>query len=539
MGAKNCPETARQKMINMMYIVLTAMLALNVSAEVLQAFRLIDASLIHTLEAVNNKNQQIYSSFEQAYLENPAKVEEWKQKADQVQRSSKELQDYISKLKEDQVIYSGSERVSEKNPYDPELHYLVTMNNDSLEIKKEDDLNGTSEFMIKQKRAAELREKITTYKNSLVALIGDNEPELTETILSTLETADPVAAKNPNKEKNTWESVHFENTPLAAILTVLSKIQIDVRNAEANVLTYLYSQIDAGSFKFNKLGARIIANSNIVFQGEPYEAEVFLAAEDTTATAENQPVIYINGRQVEVADGKAVYKVGTNEPGIFKWSALIKYKTPDGNYKEYKKEQTYQVTKPSITMSATKMNVFYKGLDNPFDISGGLPKEDLEIEMENGKWVKSGDAYLIRPTELDEQGKRTKITVYANVNGTRKVVGTSFWRVKKVPDPVAQVAGKSGGDLRKEVLAIQDGVLAVLEDFDFDFKYKVTQFELGTTGSDGYYVGKASKSNRFTAEQKELLKRANPGSKVFIDNIKAIGDDGSTRDLKGITFTVK
>jgi gliding motility-associated protein GldM len=185
------------------------------------------------------------------------------------------------------------------------------------------------------------------------------------------------------------------------------------------------------------------------------------------------------------------------------------------------------------------MNVFYKGIDNPFDIAGGIPKEDLEVEMTNGKAVKSGDAYIIQPTELDEQGKKTKVTVYANINGTRKLVGTTNWRVKKVPDPVAQVGGKSGGDIRKEVLTIQDGVLAVLEDFDFDFKYKVTQFELGTTGAGGYYVGKVSKSNRFTAEQKELLKRANPESKVFIDNIKAIGDDGSTRDLKGITFTVK
>jgi gliding motility-associated protein GldM len=234
-----------------------------------------------------------------------------------------------------------------------------------------------------------------------------------------------------------------------------------------------------------------------------------------------------------------MYKVSTSEPGIFKWSGLIKYKTPDGIFKDYKFEQTYQVTKPSITMSATKMNVFYRGIDNPFDISGGIPKEDLEIEMENGKVVKSGDAFVVRPIELDELGKRTKITVFANVNGTRKMVGTSNWRVKKVPDPVAQVGGKSGGDIRKEVLTIQDGVMAVLEDFDFDFKYKVTSFDLQTTGSGGYVVIKKSNSNRFTSEQKELLKKANPESLVYIGNIKALGDDGSTRDIKGITFTVK
>jgi len=533
MGAKNCPETPRQKMINMMYIVLTAMLALNVASEVLEAFRLIDSSLIHTLSAVDMKNQQIYTSFEQAYIENPAKVQEWKQKADQVQNITKKLNDYISNMKKELVIYSGSELISPENPYEPGTFILVTQEGDSLEIKKQDDLNGTSEFMIKQKKAEELKAEINAYKNELVSVLGEDEPELKETVLRALETPDPTGSGA--RDKKTWESLHFENTPMAAILTVLSKTQIDVKNSESNVLNYLFSQIDAGSFKFNKLGARIIANSNIVFKGEPYEAEVFLAAEDTT----QQPEIMINGRAAEVKEGKAVYKVSTSEPGIFKWNGLIKYKTPDGIFKDYKFEQTYQVTKPSITMSATKMNVFYKGIDNPFDISGGIPKEDLEVEMTNGKAVKSGDAFVIQPNELDEQGKKTKITVYANINGTRKLVGTTNWRVKKVPDPVAQIGGKSGGDIRKEVLTIQDGVLAVLEDFDFDFKYKVTQFELGTTGSGGYYVGKLSNSNRFTTEQKELLKRVNPESKVFIDKIKALGDDGSTRELKGISFTVK
>ncbi len=533
MGAKNCPETPRQKMINMMYIVLTAMLALNVSSEVLEAFKLIDSSLIHTLNTVDLKNQQIYSSFDQAYMENPAKVQEWKQKADEVKIKSKEISQYISLLKENLVKYSGSEIINENNPYDPRRFNLVVEKGDTLEIKKEDDLNGTSEFMITQGNAAVLKEKIVAYKNEMIKLLEDDDEYIKQTILSTLETSDPIPGKI--SDKKTWESLHFENTPLAAILTVLSKIQIDVKNTEANMLSYLYSQIDAGSFKFNKLGARVIANSNVLFQGESYVAEVFLAAEDTT----QQPEIFINGKPAEVADGKAIYKVGTNDPGVFKWSGLIKYKTPDGVFKDYKFEQTYQVTKPGITMSATRMNVFYRGLDNPFDIASGIPKEDLEVEMTNGKVTKSGDAFVIRPTELDEQGKRTKVSVYANINGVRKLVGTTDWRVKKVPDPVAQVAGLSGGDIRRERLQVEDGIMAVLEDFDFDFKYKVTEFEIQTTIAGGYIDRKTSKSNRFTPEQKEQLRRVQPESIVYISNIKAVGDDGSTRDLDPISFKVR
>jgi len=532
MGAKNCPETPRQKMINMMYIVLTAMLALNVAAEVLQAFRLIDASLINTLDAVNDKNKQIYSSFEQAYLENPAKVQEWKDKADKVQENSKELLNYLYQLKEDLVNYSGSELVNKDNPYDPEMHYLITLKGDTLKIVKDDDLNGTSEFMIKQNKAAELKEKLIAYKTSLVSILGEDDADLKQTILKTLETDDPQVTEG---DKNTWESMHFENTPLAAILTVLSKTQIDVKNTESNMLNFLYAQIDAGSFKFNKLGARVIANSNIVFQGEPYVAEVFLAAEDTT----QQPQIFINGKPAEVSEGKAIYKVSTNESGVFKWNGLIKYKTPDGIFKDYKFEQSYQVTKPGITMSATRMNVFYRGLDNPFDIAGGIPKENLEIEMTNGKITKSGDAFVVRPTELDEQGKRTKITVYANMNGVRKLLNTTDWRVKRVPPPVAQIAGLSGGDIRKERLQIEDGVMAVLLDFDFDFKYKVTEFEIQTSISGGYTDIKKSKSNRFTPEQKEQLKRVQPESIVYIGSIKAVGDDGSTLDLNPISFKVR
>jgi gliding motility-associated protein GldM len=534
MGSKNCPETPRQKMINMMYIVLTAMLALNVSAQVLEAFRIVDSSLLHTLKAVGNKNNQIYSSFEQAYRENPTKVEEWKEKADLVKSSTTEIITYISLLKEEMINYSESIKVDAENPLKPEDFFFVTVTGDTLIIKKQDDLNSPSELMITQKRAFDLNDKITEFRNGLVDLLDENDVELKESILKELETLDPPS--KTKEDQQTWETEYFLDKPLVAILTLLSKIQIDVKNSESNMINYLYAQIDAGSFKFNKLGARVIANSNIVLQGEAYEALVFLAAEDTT----QHPQIFINSREVEVVDGMANYNVNTTEPGVFKWSGLIKYKTPGGIIKNYEFEQEYQVTQPSVTMSATNMNVFYHGIENPFDVlAGGIPKEDLIVTMTNGVVVKSGNEYIIKPNALDELGRRTIVTVSSNIGGEQRVVGTSDWRVKQVPDPVAQVDSKSGGDIRKEVLNIQDGVRAVLVDFDFDFKYKVTEFNVETTGVAGYTVNKKSNSNRFTPEQKDQLKRARLQSVVYISNIKAIGDDGTTRDLAPITFKIR
>jgi gliding motility-associated protein GldM len=536
MGAKNCPETPRQKMINMMYIVLTAMLALNVAAQVLEAFRVVDASLMQTLEAVDMQNAQIYSSFEQAYIENPKKVEEWKKKADAVRDKSEEIITYVSLLKDEVIHYSGSEPVNEDNPMHDEGFYHVTVDGDTIQADKQDDLNGPSELMITQERAKELKQKIVDYRNFLVSQIDDEDVELKQTILSELDTSDPLKRSKDEAGSKSWESEYFEDKPLVAVITLLSKIQIDVKNSEANLAKYLYSEIDAGSFKFNRLGARVIANSNVVLQGDEYVAEVFLAAEDTT----QQPEIFINNRAVEVKDGKAIYRGSTNTPGVFKWSGLIKYKTPGGIIKSYPFEQEYQVSKPTVTMSASKMNVFYKGLKNPFEVGGGaIPNENLDVDMTNGKVTKVGGAYVIEPEQLDELGKRTKVSVYANIGGTRRLIGTTDWRVKQVPDPVAQVNQTSGGNIKKELLVIQDGVMAVLEDFDFEFGYTVTEFTLQTTGAGGYTNPYLSKSNRFTKEQLNALKRVNTNSKVYIGDIKAKGDDGSIRNLAPIIFTVK
>lgn len=522
-------------MINMMYLVLTAMLALNVASEVLEAFRVVDSSLLQTVKAVDMKNAQIYSSFEQAFAENPSKVEEWKSKADEVRQSTRSMISYISQLKEKLVRDSGSKLINEENQFSSEDFHFIAENGDTLKIMKEDDLNSPSELMITQKNAEELKEKIITYKNELITLIAEDNVELKESILRDLETADPPPNLKEGGENKSWETQYFLDKPLVAILTLLSKMEIDVKNSEANLINYLFAQIDAGSFKFNKLGAQVIANSNLILQGDEYVAEVFLAAEDTT----QQPQIFIKDQEVEVKDGKAIYRVKANDPGEFSWGGLIKYKTPAGIIKNYEFEQKYQVTKPSVTMSATNMNVFYRGLDNPFDIGGGgIPKENLEVRMTNGTIVKSGDSYVIKPTDLDEQGRRTTVSVYANVGGERRLVDTTPWRVKKVPDPVAQVNGQSGGTIRKEVLAIQDGILAVLEDFDFDFKYTVTQFDIQTSGGGGYVNFYRSETNRFTPEQKIELNRLNAQSLVYIANIKAIGDDGEERDLDPIAFTI-
>jgi gliding motility-associated protein GldM len=336
--------------------------------------------------------------------------------------------------------------------------------------------------------------------------------------------------------RKSWEIQHFESKPLAGILAVMSKLQIDVKNSEANLINYLYSKIDASSYKFNKLRAQVIANSGMILQGDEYTAEIFLAAIDTTL----YPEIYVHNTLIPIVDGKATYRVRANEPGTFKWSGVLKYKTPDNLVRSYAFDKEYQVTRPSVTISPTKMNVFYKGIPNPVDVSvPAVAKENLRVDMTNGRITPVGNVLMVYPVELDEMGRKTTVSVYATIAGSERLMGTMNFRVKKVPDPLAQISNKSGGNIKKEDLIIEDGMMAVLKDFDFELRFTVTQFDVSLTGAGGYVNTWKSNNNRFTADQKNQFKNLSTGSIVYFDNIKAHGDDGTDRTLDPISFKIR
>lgn len=538
MSSKNCPESTRQKMINMMYLVLTAMLALNVASEVLESFRIVDASLSQTLVNVNRKNAQIYSAFEAAYVENPTKVKEWKDKSDLVKQRTIELIEKITNLKEKLVVASGGVPLSAEGPdyfLASDQPLIINTKGDTILIKKEDDLNTPSEIMITQKNAEDLKESIIEYRNFVVSFL-DEGSLLRENILKQLDTSDPKINLKEGGEKKSWEILHFESKPLIAVITLLSKMQIDIQNAESNIITALFSQIDAASFKFNKLGARFLAKSTYVLEGDNFEAEIFLAAEDTT----QQPEIFVNNNKLIMRDGKGIYRTTATQVGTFKWGGLIKYKTPDGNINSYPFQGEYQVGRPSVTISPTKMNVFYLGIANPIKVSvPGVASENLEIDISNGRIEKVGEDYFVYPSKLDVLGKSTTVSVVARIGTEKRPMGSMVFRVKEVPTPTATIAGINGGNIRKEELMAEDGIFAELKDFDFDLKFRVTQFDITITGAGGYVKTFKSNSNKFTADQRDQISKLVQGSLIFIDNITARGDDGTNRPLAPISFKIR
>jgi gliding motility-associated protein GldM len=348
----------------------------------------------------------------------------------------------------------------------------------------------------------------------------------------------------------------FQASPLIASITLLSKLQSDIRNSEAETLNFLLQQIDAGAFKFNKLVPTIITNSNYIMRGNEYKAEVFIAATDTT----QQPEVLVGKYETTVnADGDEEYHmIGTDYEtltvdergrGIYRrkptalgekaWGGLIRMRAPDGNFRSFPFEANYTVAPPNVAVSATAMNVFYVSLDNPVDISvsGG---EKVTATMTNG-FIKRGTtkkyrgSFIASPTT---PGKMANVTVTAEVNGVRRSFPPIEFRVETVPDPVAKVDGKKSGAISLARLKMQAAVFAELENFLFDTHFDITGFTVEITDR-GYTTGLPSTSHRITEAQKTLINRLKRDSRITFTDIKAIGADGRQRSLPPIVLRIE
>jgi gliding motility-associated protein GldM len=320
------------------------------------------------------------------------------------------------------------------------------------------------------------------------------------------------------------------------VITILSKMQGDVRNAEAEMLNFLLGQVDAGSIPFNAIRAVVIPNSNYIFRGQEYRAEVFLAAYDSTKMPEVQ---LSDGTTLDVADGKGIYTSVPNSIGVRRWGGVIQLEH-EGNVISRPFEAEYQVQEPNATISATGMNVFYRGIPNPVAISaGGVPESSVQAVISSGHSIqklRAGD-YVVKP---GAQGDEAVVSVYADVDGTRRLMNRVPFRVFNLPTPDARVAGVRGseGNLTAGGLAGLQVVEAVAEDFVFEVDYEVISFRVAFQGSGNIWSYSESDSDRFTSEQKNIFRQLRPGQRIMIERIRATGPDGVIRNLNNITITV-
>ena len=495
-------------MISLMYLVLTAMLALNVDKSVIDAFALVDQGFTQTIENFNKKNQSVYTKFYNAAQENKQKAGALNDKVILIKTRTDSINNYITHFKE--MIVKKADGPQGKID----------------DIVAKEDMQFTEEVMITKKNAPLLKKAIEDYRAFLLSNIDTSETSLIAAINKNLDTSDP-----PGKEgsKPSWASSKFSGYPLIATITLMSKMQSDIRNSESDVINYLYTKIDASSFKFNKLEARVIPKSSYVLLDGNYEADIFMSAEDTTV----KPEIIVNGTVIK--DGKYSVRASKEGPAILK--GFINYKNPSGIIVPYKFETAYEVAKPAATISPTKMNLLYVGLANPVSISAaGFSAKDLKPIMTNGRIEQTADGWLAYPTKV---GENAVITVTANVDKVDKELGRMSFRVKKVPNPHASIANKNGGLISKDELRVEQGVFAGYNEGEFEFDLKFTVLSFTVIASQGSFTSELPVTgNKFTQQQKDLFKQLNRGTRFTIDDIQAKGENGITMSLAALSFKI-
>ncbi len=534
-------ETPRQKMIGMMYLVLTALLALNVSKEILNAFVIINDGLETTNSNFEGKNEYTYAQFDRAYANDPDKVRKNYKEAQNVRNLAEELDVYLTDLKKHLIASTEGYDMENAAPNDTMFLLKNVSSKDNYDIPTNiliGDNVGTPRPATDDWSAMQLKDRLTGFQKSMVQALGEEVAKQANLKFD----FEPVKQKDG---EHTWEDANFYHLPLAAVITNLTKIQADVRNMEAEVIKTLLGSIGAEDFKFDTLAAKVIPNTNYLILNDTFRADVFVAAFSTT-----QPPKMVVSTQldtggnimgdpdsasVSVREGVATYTSVPKTEGLVEWGGIISIKKPDGTYQPYKFKSEFMVAKPALVVAPTAMNVFYRGLENPVEVSvPGVPTEKLEVSVSNASKSGSKGKFMVKPGN----GPKCSVSVSAELNGSKKNFGKMEFRVKNVPDPKPFFAGITGtGNVQRKNLMAAQGVIAKMENFEFDLKFNVISYVMSATVK-GKVVDQPSKGPRVTSAMKTLLKALRPGQKVYIEKIKARGPDGTVRDLGTIVLKV-
>ena len=375
------PREPRQKMINIMYLVLTAILALNVSAEVIEAFKTVDKSLQGSSENITVANSILYKSLEDKLKDEQYKAQAalWQPKALLAKQYSDEVSKYIEELKMELKQYAGL-KMKEKD-------------GKQVEDFKEDNLDASTRLFETSGRGDELKAKLEDYKKKMLSIDSSFQSRFAANFPV---NTDPV----PSKEGGTkpFTTGYFHMTPTVAALTMLSKFQNNVKNAENTIASYIHSKIGAVEFVYDKFAAVVGQSSNYVMPGEKVTITAGVGAYSVAA----QPQITIGGSSVPInADGVAVKDFNADGGGDKSVTVNVTYTKPDGTKESKPFTIKYTVGTPGgAAVMLDKMNVFYIGVDNPVTIGSPTGWDKTNVTMTGGTITSGTSKRTVRVTAI-------------------------------------------------------------------------------------------------------------------------------------------
>jgi gliding motility-associated protein GldM len=507
------PKEPRQLMINLMYLVLTALLALNVSAEVMNAFFSLDKGLEGSRKIVDKNNIGLMKSINtQADAYKNPQNESYRKAAMEAQQIATEFEEYVGLVRSDLWQKAGGDNA--KIPGQPK------------DIRNKD---LTTRWFIKEGKGAEIKSKIEETRIKLLALVTDakDKAEIEGQLTLGIEEIPPgVKAK-------TWEEFKFKQMPVAAVIPTLGKLQSDVKSSATAVLNYLAKKVGGTEIKMDAFEPAVSAPKGYVILGEKYEADVFLSAYSTTA---NNVSISAGGRGLSVVGGKAHFEESASSNGIRKYNVSINVTNPlTKEVKNYQKEFSYEVGQRSVACAADKMNVFYIGVDNPLSVSAaGVNSNDVKVSASGCSVNKSGAGKFIVTA--------TTPTSDASITVSAPGVTQKFpFRVKRIPDPTPLLGAKhKSGSMGNGEFKAQGGIAGVLENFDFDVRCSVVGFKAVFLAKRQDPVEYTNSGAKWGGDVQGLINKAKPGDTYFFDDIKvSCPGDAAGRNLGGLSFKIK
>ena len=528
------PKEPRQLMINIMYLVLTALLALNVSAEIFNAFKIVDSGLVKSNEALDESN----STLPEAIKDGARKKKSLEQYADRISPAQQKSQALTASI--EQIIDKLVDESGDRNGTVGDGDYIEVQGIRELRGKKNNDV--ATRFLVDNGQGEELKQALIDYHRDILNLIDEEDKESVGKEIPTLVDDETWKIKKKKKKNYTWSTFNFSHMPVQAVLPILRKFQNDVKSTESEFLNYLANKVgttkDVVLDKFTVVSA---PEKTYVINGEQFNTEVFLSA-SASAESNTGVTIKVNGRNLPVReDGVANWNIRANGVGKKQYKVEASVNNPvTGEIQTFNKTYEYEVGERSATISAAKMNVFYIGVDNPVEVSvAGVPSNQVTVNMAGagGGSIKSnGDGTfsvnVSKPTKVDEFAK-------VNVSAPGFDAAKDF-RVKRIPDPVPKLSRSRGGVMSSGEFKAQGGVSAVLDGFDFDAKCDLAGYRVVRVPRRADPEVANNPGAKFRPESQRIVNKAKPGDRFFFENIKCkCPGDPAARDLGQMVFNIK
>ncbi len=491
------PKEPRQKMINLMYLVLTAMLALNVSAEVIEAFKTVDKSLVKSNTNLEGGNTALFESLKSKVSEpgmDKEKLAKWTGNANDAKKLSDDFNKYVEDLKTDLMKASGLKVENGVSKF------------------KEDDLNASSRLMDTEKKGKELDDKLKEYRTKMLAI----DPEISTAFKTTFPIE--VDEKDPTKDVTTGS---FRMMPTVAAVTLLSKYQNNIKNAENQVVSFCHSQVGQVKIQFNKFEPIVTASSSYLMPNE----ELTIQAGVGSFNNDRSPKVFFNGNSAQMNEnGVGTYKNKVNSSGSV--SVVVEYTKPDGSIARTEPQIVkYTVGQSSsAAISLDKMNVFYVGLDNPITIGSPTGMDRTGVNGSNCRINGSGANRTVSVSGTGE------CSISVTPQGSSPLVKT--FRIKRIPEPNFAVGSGKARMASVEFKGQQFCRADMGPDFIYDVRYTVVSATVYFSGANFANVATTSIGSNSLAPLDAYMKRCGPGSVVSFDNIKVSGPDG-TRVIEG------